>query len=662
LSAWSERVLREFPKDLSRLWVAADPDDVLLDEQILASLREQGFELVPYDDPVVFRTDYEERFRQAWDRGEPGASEALVLHLQSGAVEDLPWDYLRDGRRIRLSLADLFPRLSYAVVRQIGQEHRDALFEAQELHAPQVLGDAATRDFVLIHIFEVSPHLLSKPEALWRELFRLHYSGTTLPDVLASHFAAVLRAKPAFRELDVETLAGSRRAFLDSVQRAWAQFLAGQGVELVDGDADPQPEPYLPVSAIPFDHPDLRGGLDLMFREALLQPVRVSKTPATLPHWASVGVLEQSRSAATLAAEDVDRVLASLPGPDGSYREWLQLARRLGDLIFRLNTLPPDVADEMKSRVAQLQLNADEHLRGWILRHYSDLSSLPTAKAPVMVHHVPRFLSHRRSQGEAKVALVVFDGLAIDQWVQIREILRRRAPELGFEESACFAWAPTLTSVSRQALFSGLRPREFSNSIETTAQEPTLWSRHWQDNGLRANEVVYRRGLKRVDQLAEVSAAIDSPSVKAAGLVVDTVDELMHGAILGKRGVANQIASWCESGFVERLFRSLLDRGFSVYLTADHGNVEAVGIGRLGQGVAAELRGERVRTYRSTGLADAAPPNVDAFRLDIPGLPSDLFALYAGGRSAFVNRGEQIVAHGGLSVEELIVPFVRVTH
>ena len=33
---------------------------------------------------------------------------------------DLPADYLRDGRRVDLSLADLFPKLSYAVIRQIG--------------------------------------------------------------------------------------------------------------------------------------------------------------------------------------------------------------------------------------------------------------------------------------------------------------------------------------------------------------------------------------------------------------------------------------------------------------------------------------------------------------------------------------------------------------
>jgi hypothetical protein len=150
-----------------------------------------------------------------------------------------------------------------------------------------------------------------------------------------------------------------------------------------------------------------------------------------------------------------------------------------------------------------------------------------------MVHHVPRFLSSRRSSGEDKIALLVFDGLAVDQWVRIRERLIKKTSTLEFEESTCFAWLPTLTSVSRQALFSGLKPREFSESIETTARESVQWLSFWKDHGLRQNEVFYRKGIKRTDQLAELSSEISNPAIKIAGLVIDTVDEIIHGTGLG---------------------------------------------------------------------------------------------------------------------------------
>ena len=104
--------------------------------------------------------------------------------------------------------------------------------------------------------------------------------------------------------------------------------------------------------------------------------------------------------------------------------------------------------------------------------------------------------------------------------------------------------------------------------------------------------------------------------------MVDTVDEIVHGAALGKRGIAAQIESWCESGFVERLLDRLTSKGFHVYLTADHGNVEAVGQGRPKQGVAAEMRGERVRTYRSGTLAaESAASNPNSYRLEIVHCP-----------------------------------------
>ena len=280
-----------------------------------------------------------------------------------------------------------------------------------------------------------------------------------------------------------------------------------------------------------------------------------------------------------------------------------------------------------------------------------------------MVHHIPRYLSMCRDEGEQKIALLVFDGLAVDQWVQIRESVINQSQRLMFDEYTCFAWLPTLTSVSRQALFSGLRPREFADSIESTSKEPGQWKRFWQDHGVNASEVFYQKSIKRNDDLPALEAELSNPSVKIAGLVVDTVDEIIHGAVLGKRGVANQIKSWCESGFVERLFSMLLDNGFHVYLTADHGNVEAVGIGRPNQGVASEMRGERVRAYRNEAMvAETQATYGDTFRLDIAGLPANFMPLFAEGRRAFVTKDDQVVVHGGISVEELLVPFIKVRY
>ena len=661
MTAWVERILSEFPADLARFWIVSDPDDVLLDQQVLSGLRERGFAVLPFEDSIVFRAEYEERYRAAWDRGEPGASRALILHLRGVNVASLPWDYLRQAQQVNLSLAELFPKLSYAVVRELGSEVLPPLFEAQARHAHQTLGEAASREFVLTHIYRISPHLITGLEDFWRELLRLHDREAALPPMLAQHVGQVLDEHDAFKGIPITDLFVHKSIALRVVQEAWFRYVTKLGVVGHDAD-EPMPPDDTANIDLPFDYPDVQAIVVSMFLDGTLHPLVVQVVPATLPEWAKAGVVQDPASMRNLVLEGIKSLKAEVPTIESTHRAWTHFSRRLGEVISRFHGLDTARAESIEDTMRDLLISADDQLRAWVDRHYTDLPSLPAANGPIMVHHVPRYLAVRRGNGEARIALLVFDGLAVDQWVQIRQSMTKRSGRLMFDENACFAWLPTLTSVSRQALFSGLRPREFAGNIETTSQEPVLWVRFWQDHGLRANEVLYQKSIKRTDDLPALEAALSNPAVKVAGLVVDMVDEIIHGALQGKRGIAALIANWCESGFVERLFSLLLDNGFHVYLTADHGNVEAVGIGRLNQGVTSELRGERVKIYRSEVLlAETAAANPKTFPLHIAGLPTNFMPLFAGGRGAFVPKDEQVVVHGGVSVEELIVPFVKVS-
>lgn len=657
MTPWTERIIQAFPEDLSSFWIANDPDNLLLDEHILRVLRDRGFEVLPFDDPIVFRVEYEERYRAVWDNGGTGTCKALILQYSGTDLNILPWDYLQHARRVDLSLADLMPKLNASVIRQVDSAYLETLFEAHNSFASQVLGESLTKEFLLTHLFEISPHLLRKPETFWREAFGLLYRGVVLPPILAQHVAKIL-SDTVVGHLPIEDFLSSRTTMVRAIQSAWGRFLEEQGVEIDPSDRDTASEVVTGVE-IPFEHADIRVIVDTLFLEGALQPVNVRTAPTTLPDWIKLGAIQSSTNLRDLVSGGIGSVAAKLPAPDATHRDWIDAAKRLAETIYRFHELPSDDAAVLRPAMRALQLDADTRLGDWVQKRFQDLPSLPVAKAPVMVHHIPRFLSMRRSAGEDKIALLVFDGMALDQWVQIREYLNSRAPDLIAYENGCFAWLPTLTSVSRQALFSGLRPREFQASIETTAQEPSLWSRFWLENGLRGGEVYYRKAIKRTEQLSELDAAVSSPSIKIAGIVVDMIDELVHGAMLGKRGLSSQIQEWCETGFVEQLLNLLIAKGFHVYVTADHGNVDAEGIGRLNQGVISEVKGERVRTYRNETLASSVPKATDAFQFVGQGLPLDFLPLYANGRGAFVPVGQRVVAHGGMSVEELIVPFVK---
>lgn len=660
MSLWQDRVLRDFVPDLARLWIAADPDNVLLDESLLAELRQRGFDVLLFEDSVAFRAEFERRYRTEWRQGRPGPANAVILHWKSDDLNGVPWDYLQTGRQVRLSLSDLLPKLAPAVTRQVGAEHLGQLFEAQSDHATQVLGESATKEFVLLHVFRLSPPLIRSVADLWRELLKMHYAGEELPTLLASHVQGMLSRIEAFRELPIANLFSSRSYLLNVLQNAWFRYLKTMGV-MGKHVGDPLSDEYAGAIRIPFDDPGVWSTVDSLFLEGALHPVQVTGLPSTFPRRLHVGVLQGQGDVHELVTEGLRALLNELPSEHGSHREWLQYARKQGELLSRFHALDNARYEALRADVEALQVAADTRLQEWARHHYANLPSLSAANAPVMLHNVPRYLAMRKDAGDTKIALLVFDGLAVDQWARIREHVAEGLPGVEFDEMTCFAWLPTLTSVSRQAIFSGMKPREFASSIDVTSKEPSLWTRFWAGEGLRANEVFFRKGIKRIEELDELTVALSAHSLKVAGIVVDMVDELVHDARLGKRGVARLIDLWCQTGFVERLFSRLHELGYTIYLTADHGNVDTVGGGRINQGDAPELRGERVRIYRSSvQVEQSALGYPSAVHMPLPGLPPDYLPLFAGPRSAFVTAGEQLVVHGGISVEELIVPFVKV--
>ena len=72
--------------------------------------------------------------------------------------------------------------------------------------------------------------------------------------------------------------------------------------------------------------------------------------------------------------------------------------------------------------------------------------------------------------------------------------------------------------------------------------------------------------------------SVVSPKVRIAGLVIDKIDKIMHGMELGAAGMHGQVLQWCKRGTWSHFM--LFSKGFRVFLTSDHGNVEVVGVGK----------------------------------------------------------------------------------
>ncbi|MGE5542959.1 MAG: BREX-3 system phosphatase PglZ [Bacillota bacterium] len=663
MTSWRDQILSEFTPQVSRLTLVADPDGLLLEEGVLEGIRERGFELIPFEDHVAFRYAYETGFRSRWDRDEE-TDLVVVLRSPSSSLDTLPYDLLQAGRRLSFNLGDLFPNLSYPVVAALDRADLDAVYAAQASHAPGHLGDNATKDFLLRHVFETAPEMIRQPSDLLRVLLRRHYRGQRVPNILDERIIQVLSMNGLFEDWPLESIVPDREAFFAFLQERWPLFLdriAAQSGGVVRETPPAYGLRFPGPVDLPFDHDDVRVYVDDLFLEGLLQPVSHRWSELLSRSWVSLGVvMRESENRLRRLTGLLDSIQRTVPGDGARYTEWLQFAYRWGELIALVMESDGGLPDEYLQRTEALRSAIDAALVAWAVKRYAGLVNLPPVP-PAMLHHIPRFMSRGLADDRlAKTALILVDGLSLDQWITLRGVLAAQDARLRFQENAVFAWIPTITSVSRQAVFAGKPPLYFPSSIHTNDREPDLWSQFWVDQGLRKHEVGYVRILGD-DTLEETSELLTQPGLRVVGVVIDKIDKIMHGMQLGVAGMHNQVRQWAGEGLLRDLLRLLLDGGFVVHLAADHGGLEATGCGRPSEGATADLRGKRVRLYSDQLLRRQVKARFQgAIEWPSIGLPENFLALVAPSRKAFVGESERIVTHGGISVEELIVPFVKI--
>ncbi|MDW8111707.1 MAG: PglZ domain-containing protein, partial [Candidatus Bipolaricaulota bacterium] len=153
---------------------------------------------------------------------------------------------------------------------------------------------------------------------------------------------------------------------------------------------------------------------------------------------------------------------------------------------------------------------------------------------------VAEFLAYRIRQGTHRLALLVVDGLALDQWL----VLRDEAGLEPLEESAIFACLPTLTPVARQALLSGRRPVHFPDTWKRTDAEERRWREFWAGEGLPPSAILYLRD----PDPQTLEDALSDPRTRALAVVLTTVDRILHGMQLGTAGLHQQIRQWAGQG------------------------------------------------------------------------------------------------------------------
>ena len=645
-------LLRYFPAHTHPLTLVSDPDRLLAGEALMAELARRGFQVIQEEDPVLLR----HRVEQA----QPFTVVQPVLLTTTGAIEDLPYDLYQGAYRINLSLHPFFPNLAYPVLQTLSPDQIEKLAACPP--PPHPLSRQKTIEYLLREVFQADIEALRQPHACIRWLNDYHHQQSPLPDLLRASLTERLKRFSTYQAWDLDLLIRDARAFQSFIQQEWQSSLAYSLSERSLHETRP---PY----ALPFHtSASLQDLVPGLVRRGTLQPVMV-ENQSSLPLWAQPGVTwvdGRLQRMAALLEEMRSHINALQMNTPVGWSAWKELAlawAELSSLRFHADLAVPSAVQQGYSKVAR---DLEGLFTLWLKKHYPALGAqrLPT---PHHVHHIPHYLAHLRNLGKVeKVVLLVLDGLSLMDWQTVSAAWAQRHEDWKIKTEVVLSQIPTITSISRYALLSGLRPADFAHNMEPRVSEARAWELFWSREGVA--ESACKLLPLYYDRQIDQSPELQDPRVNFWCLIDDTPDRLAHHATLGAADQQSSLRLWLDpmqhpnSLPLEAQVGDYLDQGFSVFIASDHGHVEAVGVGQPSEGLVAQTRGKRARMYQDRRAArNVQNAFTDTILWDQDGLlPDESIALMPAGQEAFAPVGDVVVTHGGISIDEVIVPFIQI--
>ncbi len=642
---WRENIFQLIGEPFPVLFYIADPDGLLCDEKIYIDLNKRDVEVVEYKEAISFRYIYETKYREALLNNTVN----LAVRIKSDNFDMVPYDMLKKGKMYSISIGLLFPGLSASVIRSMDMEDLDLLYESYDSYD----GDSTDQDtieFILKKVYKVQYDVITNKTDLIRFLLSKHYKDKHYPDIINSYLVERLSRMPELCVLPLSKMLASSKFFYGYLHREWESFidaLSKKGKKV----RELLPDTIVPDMQFPFFDADVRRLSDNLFTEGKLTPINATNKP-DLPDWVKFGVITDKYGEERIRLLDKIFHLSEKLHKEMTYKEWIDAAFIFSGIKHKRIMIKNENDSELDTNMSQLQMQIDNLFESWIMCNYDSLVNIPYIPNPVMLQHVPHYLAYKNHR---KLAVVVLDAMGLLQWTQIKECLES---DYSFDQDGVFAWIPTITSVSRQSIFTGEMPVYYSTSIDTTSKEPSHWQLFWENQGVVKVYVEYTRASGKSN--LEFIEQYCKPTSKVFAVVVNVIDDLVHTAIQGYEGLQAELSIWLETGYLKSLIQKLFNKGYDVYLLSDHGNRECLGTGRVAEGILAHTKGERVRVYNSSLLRDEAADKYNAVSWDCIGLPKDMHCLLAKAGNAFVTENKKVVSHGGMSLEEVIVPFIRI--
>ena len=318
------------------------------------------------------------------------------------------------------------------------------------------------------------------------------------------------------------------------------------------------------------------------------------------------------------------------------YHDWFRLAKTKAELDVLAARYGLDVdTDELNRRFEQ-------YAETWHSKLFNELD----ADSPVLVSKAMNFMYNksRMDDKRRKFAIIVMDGMSWFDWC----ILSDSFVGLNYQESSVLAMIPTTTSISRQCLLSGKYPKML-DSPDTLNKEELEYRTCMRHFNILGKEALYARDYHGDAEL--------SGQTRCAAIIVNEMDDLAHKQLQGMRGMYQDVRLVAESGELRSLTERLLQRGMDVYITADHGATESIGLGKKVHGIVVQTGSHRMLMVKDVMQTDEyAAQRMHQYKS--PYLDDKFLYFVSEAGFANDNKGKLVLTHGGMTLDETVVPFI----
>lgn len=293
---------------------------------------------------------------------------------------------------------------------------------------------------------------------------------------------------------------------------------------------------------------------------------------------------------------------------------------------------------------------------------YQQLFNYPHDKKPFTVDKILDYINSNFK--EDNIALIVMDGMSYDEWFILKEYLQ----SFKITEFEAFSILPSVTIFSRTAIFTGKTPKGFLREDFTTVNkaEQKGFINYFKEIGIEENDILFghmdlNQNIVKNNNIKEELEFEYLKGYKKIGLICNLFDdEAHHINIFGenKSNLYKNISSAIESSNLLKILENLKENGYTIILTADHGNIycESNGI-KPNKNLEIDKISNRCSIYNSEVLADTLIKEnpEECFKFNYNYLSKDLYLVFAV-NGCFNNKTS--ITHGSFSPEECIVPVV----